>query len=217
MKLYHGSKRIVEAPIYKGSNKDNDYGPAFYLTSDLDSAKEWACRNNSVGFVNEFSIDLDGLKVLDLTDKNKWSVINWIAILVHFRYFEPYFRKTYSKSLKFLEDKYYIDIEKYDVVIGFRADDAYFRFPLDFVSNQITINQLEYVYTLGNLGIQHVLISEKAIKSLKYKKTYLAENEYVDRYFQNVKRCTKTYDELSKEEYGERLIDLVKKNDLSGR
>ena len=215
MKIYHGSKKLVENPIYKGSTKDNDYGPAFYLTADLESAKEWACRNNSAGFVNEYSIDLANLKVLDLTDKTKWSVINWIAILVHFRYLERNFRKAHSKSLKFLEEHYYIDIEQYDVIIGFRADDAYFRFPLDFISNQITVDQLQYVYTLGNLGIQYVLISQKAINSLKYLKSYFAEKEYINKYFENVRRCTETYDSLSKEEYGERLIDLVRKNDLS--
>ena len=35
MKLYHGSKQIIENPKNKGSKIDNDYGPAFYLTKDL--------------------------------------------------------------------------------------------------------------------------------------------------------------------------------------
>ena len=54
MKLYHGGKCIVDHPIAFGSNKQNDYGPAFYLTRDINSAHEWACRNNSVGYVNIF-------------------------------------------------------------------------------------------------------------------------------------------------------------------
>ena len=69
MKVYHGSKQIIKQPNIKGSKKDNDYGPAFYLTLDLDSAHEWACRNGSVGFVNFYELNTNNLKVLDLTNK----------------------------------------------------------------------------------------------------------------------------------------------------
>ena len=55
MKVYHGSKQIIEKPITKGSKDYNDYGPAFYTTRDLKSAHEWACRNGSVGYVNSKS------------------------------------------------------------------------------------------------------------------------------------------------------------------
>ena len=56
MNIYHGSKRIIKEPIPKGSDPHNDYGPAFYLTLDLDSAKSWACKNDSVGIVNKYSV-----------------------------------------------------------------------------------------------------------------------------------------------------------------
>ena len=68
--------------------------------------------------------------------------------------------------LDYLE-KYYIDVEEYDVVIGYRADDAYFRFPLMFVRNLLTFEKLEEIYMLGNLGKQYVLISQKAFERLK--------------------------------------------------
>ena len=85
MKIYHGSKVLLKQPIVKGSNEANDYGPSFYLTIELDAAKSWACRNNSVGVVNEYEIrdsSFSKLKILDLTDKNKYSVLNWMAILI---------------------------------------------------------------------------------------------------------------------------------------
>ena len=40
MKIYHGSKIIIEEPKQKGSNPENDYGPAFYVTTDLEMAKK---------------------------------------------------------------------------------------------------------------------------------------------------------------------------------
>ena len=215
MKLYHGSKKVLKNPTYKGSNLTNDYGPAFYLTEELESAKEWACKNNSVGFVNEYNLDLNNLTILNLTDKEKWSVLNWVAILLHFRELDSSFKKSFAKRLIFLEEKYYVDVEKYDVVIGFRADDAYFRFPLDFVRGNLTVEQLNYVYKLGKLGIQYALMSEKAIQKIAFKKSFLSEKEYINKYFENVKKSTKLFDDLSKDEDGTRITDLVKDYDFS--
>ena len=74
MKIYHGSKVLIEHPLIKGSNERNDYGPSFYMTKDLDAAKSWACKNDSIGVVNEYEIANSAfkrLKVLDLTNKDK--------------------------------------------------------------------------------------------------------------------------------------------------
>ena len=95
MKVYHGSKRIIDHPIVKGSKIDNDYGPAFYMTEDLESAHIWACRNNTVGYVNEYELDTSNLNMLDLT---KLSPLNWLAILLHFRYLGDSFKKSFSRS-----------------------------------------------------------------------------------------------------------------------
>ena len=135
MKIYHGSKLIIEKPIFQGSDASNDYGAAFYLTLDLEAAKSWACRNDNVGVVNEYILRSDvfnTFKTLDLTNKDKYSVLNWIAILLHFRQLDSSFRRNNEIAIRWLE-KYYIDISQYDVVIGYRADDAYFRFPTRFI------------------------------------------------------------------------------------
>ena len=141
MILYHGSKEIISSPKVHGSNSRNDYGPAFYLTKDLESAHIWACKNNSVGFVNAYELEEKGLKILNLVDTNKWSVLNWLAILLHFRTLPYEFINSFFARLKFIEEHYYIDVTKYDLVVGYRADDAYFRFPLDFVRGNITLEQ----------------------------------------------------------------------------
>ena len=85
MKLYHGSKIILEKPIVRGSKNFNDYGAAFYTTRDLESAHQWACRNEAVGYVNSYEFNERQLKVLDLTNKDQFSVLNWLAILMHYR------------------------------------------------------------------------------------------------------------------------------------
>lgn len=208
MKLYHGSKAIVDEPRAKGSNPANDYGPAFYLTEDLESAKEWACRNNSVGFVNVYSLNESNLRILDLRDK-KYSPLNWLAILMHYRSIEPSFKLYFKNELKFLEEEYFIDVEQFDVVIGYRADDAYFRFPLDFIRGNITVEQLEGVYKAGKLGYQVVIISQKAIEQLTFVKYIEAEEKYIDNYFTLVQMATKKYDELDRYSNGTRIRELM--------
>ena len=210
MKLYHGSKNIIDKPKVKGSREDNDYGPSFYLTKDLKSAHEWACRNNSIGVVNEYNFDLTGLKVLDLTDKQSWSVLNWVAILMHFRNLDSGFIKSFSNRLEFLERFYYVDVTQYDVVIGYRADDAYFRFPQDFIRGNITLEQLEYSFNLGSLGVQYALMNQKAFDKLHFVKSIPSEYKYLNCYFDNVTNATKSFDLLNKDEEGTRIIDIIR-------
>ena len=198
MKIYHGSKALFEHPIVKGSDEANDYGPSFYCTKDLEAAKSWACKNNSVGLVNEYEIynpSFAKLKVLDLTNKDKFSVLNWMAILMHFRELDSSFVKNNQLTLDWLQ-KYYIDVDGYDVVVGFRADDSYFRFPLRFVSNDLSFDDLEDVFLSGHLGVQYAFMSERSIKLLKFKKAIECSEEYLGHYYSIVTKASRQFDEL---------------------
>ena len=212
--IYHGSGSIVEKPLYhyEGSNKHNDYGLGFYCTKNLDMAKEWANKTTRNGYVNKYSFDNHDLKILDLTDKDKYNVLNWIAILVHNREIGENDRIEFEDTLKFLE-KYYIDISQYDVVIGYRADDAYFRFPLMFVRNVLTYDKLEEIYLLGNLGKQYVLISEKSFKRIKYLYSLSVESMFYERYRRRKDAADNSYRELEHLERaskGRRIRDLMR-------
>ena len=198
MKIYHGSKVLLKQPIVKGSNEANDYGPSFYLTKELDAAKSWACRNNSVGVVNEYEIrdsSFSKLKILDLTDRNKYSVLNWMAILMHFRVLDSSFVRNNQLTLNWLQ-KYYINVDDYDVIIGFRADDSYFRFPLRFVSNDLSIDDLEEVFLSGHLGVQYAFMSERSIKLLSFQKLIECDQKFLGHYYSIVTKASKEFDEL---------------------
>lgn len=215
MIIYHGSKQIIETPVVNGSDEHNDYGASFYLTTDLESAKIWACKHNTLGIVNEYEIrkaDYEKLKILDLTDKEKYSPLNWIAILVHFRKLSGKFRNEYQVYLDWLE-KYYIDISEYDVVIGYRADDAYFAFPLSFIQNQLSYDDLERIYLLGNLGKQQAFMSERSIKLLKFVRTRECDESYIGKYYNVVQAATKEFeDSISgvKDPYKTYIINMVR-------
>lgn len=165
--VYHGSVNKIPKPIFGGGKETNDYGRGFYCTQDIELACEWAAaEENNNSFVNKYEIDLSRLKVLDLT-KKQYSVLNWIAILVKYRIFDIN-SEIARKAKVFLISNYYIDVSNYDVVIGYRADDSYFRYARDFLNNTISVQQLSKATQLGNLGLQIVFISEKSFNSLNF-------------------------------------------------
>lgn len=167
MIIYHGSKDLIKKPIYGIGNPKNDYGLGFYCTENLELAKEWACSNNETnGYANIYEIHLDNYKVLDLR-KKEYTILNWLALLLKFRTFDIN-KPIASQAKDFIIKNYLINIDNYDIIIGYRADDSYFSFAKDFINNTITLEQLSKAMQLGDLGTQIVLKSKKAIESLKY-------------------------------------------------
>ncbi len=214
--IFHGSDHIVESPSYNfcGAKSHNDYGLGFYCTQELDMAKEWASRSTQNGFANKYSIDERGLRILDLCDKGKYTVLNWIAILLHNRELSEDDRFDYEEELAFLE-RYYVPTEEYDVVIGYRADDAYFRFPLMFVRGVLTYAKLEKIYALGDLGKQYALVSKKAFHNLKFIEAIPAEANFRERYWARKDSADRSYRAMEREERrngGIRIRDLMEEN-----
>lgn len=168
MILYHGSTNIIEKPLFGKGNPHNDYGLGFYCTENLELAREWACSNLEFnGFVNKYEINLKDFKILNLEDNN-YSILNWLAILLKNRLFETN-SQIGLEAKKYLIDNFYIDVDKYDIIIGYRADDSYFSFAKDFINNTISLEQLSKAMHLGNLGTQIVLKSKCAIENIKFK------------------------------------------------
>ena len=193
--LFHGSNHIIKKPELRLGKETNDYGQGFYCTELPEMAKEWACKNNEVGLVNKYQIrgsDFNSLKILDLTNKDEYNILNWIAILMHFRNLDLKFRQLFDARFKWLE-KFYIDVNDYDVVKGFRADDAYFAFPQAFVMGQLSLERLQKVFVLGNLGIQYAFMSEKAISKIKFVSSQEIEQNYIGKYYGRIKSATEEY------------------------
>ena len=164
--IYHGSEKIIEKPQYGIGNRRNDYGLGFYCTEDIELAKEWACGNEKNGYANIYELDLEGLKILDLNSE-QYSVLHWLAILADNR---TYWKKSSiaEENKKYLKENFLLDTSKYDVITGYRADDSYFSYANNFVSNIISLSQLERAMRLGNLGEQIVLKSKKAFEQIKF-------------------------------------------------
>ncbi|MDE5891831.1 MAG: DUF3990 domain-containing protein, partial [Acetatifactor sp.] len=65
-KLYYGSSKIIEKPLYGYGKPYNDYGLGFYCTDSLQMAKEWGVGKDQNGYANCYEMDCDGLRILDL-------------------------------------------------------------------------------------------------------------------------------------------------------
>lgn len=216
IKIYHGSDHIIEKPMYQMGDLYSDYGQGFYCTSEIEIAKEWANRKFTSGYVNKYNLDIGSLNVLDLTDKNRYSVLNWIAILMHHRQLSNSTRSLYKNRLDFLEKYFYIDVQKYDVIIGYRADDAYFKFPIYFLQNEISIEKLEEIYLLGDLGTEIAIISEKAFSHLNFINAFLVEPMYHEYYQIRKRKAIEMFETIRTKEINnnkEKIEDLMKKYD----
>lgn len=218
--IYHGSKNIIEKPYYHGGKLQNDYGYGFYCTESLELAKEWASNNKETnGYANKYSIDLEGLKILDLSNE-KYSILNWMAILLKFRTFDLS-NEMSIKAKEYLLKNFYIDVNDYDIVIGYRADDSYFSFAKDFLNNTISVQKLKKAMELGKLGKQVVIISELAFAELKFEGTEEVESlEYYEKrksrdieakeqYLKNTRNSTSLIDDIF-------ILDIIRRGFKNG-
>ena len=162
--LYHGTPDKIVTPTYGLGDDKHDYGRGFYLSEDIELAKEWAvCRPNETnGWVHKYELQTRGLKILDFQEKD---VLAWLAELMKHRNADD--SKRYRVlSVKFIE-KYGIDTSEYDIIKGWRANASYFYIAKEFVRDNIDMDILEDLLSLGGLGIQYCIKTEKAYSKLK--------------------------------------------------
>lgn len=161
--LFHGTPDKVVVPTFGCGDDKHDYGKGFYLTENPELAKEWAvCRpNDENGWVHKYELDTEGLKILDFKEKN---VLCWLAELMKHR--DAADSKRYRMLAQKFIEKYGIDTSDYDVIKGWRANASYFYIAKEFVRDNIDIDILEELLSLGDLGIQYCMKSELAYSKL---------------------------------------------------
>lgn len=173
--LYHGSEQIVEEPVFGKGRENNDFGLGFYCTESPELAKEWAVSSLRNGFSNRYTLDTEYLKVLNLNSPD-FTILNWIAVLVEHRLFSI---KTpvANRAKRYLIDNFGVNVNAYDLITGYRADDSYFDYAESFLNNGISVEQLARAMRLGKLGEQIVIKSKFAFSKLRYEGFDIAEKE----------------------------------------
>lgn len=197
--LYHGSEDIVEAPTFGKGRRNNDFGMGFYCTESEALAMEWAVSDLHDGYANCYTLDTEYLRVLHLNSP-EYTILNWIAVLVEHRLFtikNPVARR----AKQYLIDNFAINVNAYDVIIGYRADDSYFDYAETFLNNGISVEQLARAMRLGKLGEQIVIKSPYAFSKLHFEGYKKAEKaRYYDKRYSRNEEAGKLYLQMLDEE-----------------
>ena len=173
--LFHGSPDKIIKPVFGRGEDKHDYGKGFYLTESIELASEWAvCRPNDLnGWVHKYELETEGLKILYFQGE---SVLTWLAELMKHR--DAADSKRYRMLAQKFIARYGIDTEEYDIIKGWRANASYFYIAKAFVRDEIDLDILEELLSLGGLGIQYCIKSEKAYSQLHEIQEALISVEY---------------------------------------
>ncbi len=190
--LFHGSDHVIDSPVFGGGSPKNDYGFGFYCTPEEGAAKVWANRNGGPGYVNQYEIDVSSLQILDLTAPS-FDAMYWISLLLQHRSLDDTDRRKYKTLLEDLFRTYPVSIDGVDLIIGYRADDRYFRYCKDFLSSQLDYDSLTKALKLEKLGIQYVLLSPKAFQNIHFIRAEKIGEEYLHSYSQLMEKANDEY------------------------
>lgn len=139
--------------------------------------------------------------------ESKYSILNWLAILLENRLF-TLTSPISIQAKEYILENFSVDISNYDVIKGYRADDSYFSFAEDFLNNTISVQHLSKAMKLGKLGVQYVLISQKAFDKLKFESgNEINKNKYFNLF--------SSRDLKARNDYASSKIDFnINSNDL---
>lgn len=102
------------------------------------------------------------MKILDFQGR---GVLAWLAELVKHR--DAADSKRYRMLAKKFIEKYGVNTEEYDVIKGWRANASYFYIAKEFVRDNIDMDILEELLSLGGLGIQYCIKTELVYSKLQ--------------------------------------------------
>lgn len=164
IRLYHGQKWPDVRPTFGLGEDKHDYGKGFYTTRDIGLACEWAqmFENINKQYVYAYNLDVSRLNILNL---DKLDDLNWIAELLQHRWPKSSKRLEYRRQE--IIKRYKINTSGYDLIVGWRADQSYFRIATAFLNDKISIQQLRMLLKTGNLGIQYTIKQKKAFDQIQ--------------------------------------------------
>ena len=136
--------------------------------------KEWSVGKDTNGFANKYTVECDGLEILDLND-SQFCILHWLAVLLENREFDAASPLAYQAK-EYLLETFRVNYHDCDCMIGYRADDSYFSFAQDFINGTISYRQLNRAMHLGKLGQQFVLKSKRSFERIIFEGYEIAES-----------------------------------------
>lgn len=217
--IYHGSPNLIERPVFGAGKVYNDYGRGFYCTEHAELAKEWACSSDNDGYANHYQLAMQDLTVLNL-NMPEYNILNWLAILLENRKFNVA-EGLPQRARAYILENFKVDYKKYDIIIGYRANDSYFSYAGDFVNGTLSLSDLSEAMRLGKLGEQVVLKSKKAFEALTFVEAIKApRQEYFAKYKQRDEEARGKYRQIASKPLAESeiyVIDIIRNNWKNGQ
>ena len=159
-KIYHGGDRIIRTPVFGTGRPYNDFGLGFYCTEYPQYAAEWAAGAGRNGFVSSYSIDNDGLRIINLCS-SQYTPLHWLGLLFSYREFDLSSDTAY-RARDYINKFYSVDHQACDCIIGYRADNRCFMFAQDFLDAKLSYMSFRDALSADDSNRQFVLKSNRA-------------------------------------------------------
>ena len=159
-KIYHGGERIVRNPVFGTGRPYNDFGLGFYCTEYPQYAAEWAVGPDKNGFVSSYSIDHEGLRIINLCS-SRYNMLHWLSLLFNYREFDLSSDTAYRAS-EYINKYYSVDHQACDCIIGYRADNRCFMFAQAFLDAKLSYRSFRDAVSGDDSNRQFVLKSNRA-------------------------------------------------------
>ncbi len=159
MRLYHVGFDSIPNPDIHYGRKNADFGQGFYLTDDKEFSYRWAQEKSSSNTIlNEYELDINGLKILELNRNEDW------------------FNYIYSNR------NHKPDYIAADVIIGPIANDIIYDVLGITTSGVLPKEASMELLLIGPEYRQIVIKSEKAANQLKWLKDEIISPEKLKEY-----------------------------------
>ena len=165
-KIYHGGERIVRQPAFGIGRPYNDFGLGFYCTEFPQYAAEWAAGSGRNGFVSSYSIDYDGLRIINLCS-SQYTPLHWLGLLFNYREFDLSSDTAY-KAREYINKFYSVDHQACDCIIGYRADNRCFMFAQNFLDAKLSYLSFRNALSGDDSNRQFVLKSNRAFDRISF-------------------------------------------------
>ena len=165
-KIYHGGNTIVRSPAFGIGRPYNDFGLGFYCTEFPQYAAEWAVEPGKNGFVSAYSINYDGLRIINLCS-SQYTPLHWIGLLFNYREFDLSSDTAY-RAREYINKYFPVDHQACDCIIGYRADNRCFMLAQEFLDAGLSYKSFRNALAGDDSNRQFVLKSNRAFDRISY-------------------------------------------------
>lgn len=212
--LYHGNKDKTMIPTFGKGKGDSDFGQGFYTTPSKDLGCEWAYSSytfGTVGYLHTYNLDIEGLNVFDFTQEDS---LCWVAEILSHRKLKTDLLGDQAEIVTDHINKFILtykrDTSAADVIVGYRADDSYFKYAADFIKGILYRETLDKALYLGDLGLQVFLKSPVAFDHLKLLGVVEVDQKYAEFYRKRDTRARSAYEQVKKQKGKTTILDYIR-------